>query len=208
MAPVGIRSFSCGVRQHHRMDRRQVLGGVSVLIGSLSGCLSQGDGSQQPTASSTRSKIDSPTQSPTSFSTPSPTRLSESQIDVPSCPELPDSFTSDSASQFAVQFEKAFVARSVLAEQMNVVSVQFPSLSGISASVTTVDETKNGYLVHFPIEPAYTYQADPDSTATVHADMARYTANYYLSHQRILRKEGEGRIDPRDDGVSVQCPSE
>lgn len=203
---VRMPSFFNTVCHRHCMKRRQVLGGVAVLLGSLSGCLSGTEESMGPTASPTRSRTDSPTRSLTLGSTPAPTSPSGSQVDVPPCPDPPDSFTSDSASRFAVQFEKAFVARRTIAEQSNVASVQFPTLSGIGTSETTVDETQNGYLVHFPSEPAYTYRAGLGSTATVHADMARYTANYYLSRQRILRKEADRPVDPREDGASVQCP--
>lgn len=144
--------------------------------------------------------------------TPTSTPDIESQVDLPTCPEKPDSLTQDNVEAFTVQFEKAYSTRVILRENEYVTYVQFKNIAGDYEGELNVDTTEleNGFLVRFDVTTAYGYRPEPKTPETVHADLAPYTANYFISKQRVVRAESEEdtTVDPREVGTEVHCPIE
>ena len=171
------------------MNRRKFLGVVGGIGVSFSGCLGQGSAPAQPT--------DSPTPSPTV----------ESRVEVPACPEKPDSLSRENVLQFAIQFEKAFVTRTVLQEHERVTSIDVDIGDGLTNK--TAIQTDGGWLVRFTVTgPAYRYLPSPNATETAHVDPPLYAANYFITDQTVLRAQAVEAIDPRETGTVVHCPPE
>lgn len=126
-------------------------------------------------------------------------------VEEPPCPERPDSFTSESALTFAIEFEKAIVKREVLQKYERVISIDVDTVDGlVEESATGTDE---GWVVRFTVKgPAYRYHPDPDSTETLHYDPPVYAANYLITDQTILRAQATEAVDPREEGTEVSCP--
>lgn len=145
-------------------------------------------------------------------SAPTATLALESQVNLPPCPKKPDSLTRDNVESFTVQFEKAHSTRVILRENEYVTYVQFKNIAGDYDGELNVDTTEleNGFLVRFAVTTAYGYRPEPKTPETVHADLAPYTANYFVSNQRVVRAESEQdtTVDPREVGTEVHCPPE
>lgn len=128
----------------------------------------------------------------------------EAQVDVPPCPERPDSFTRESVRQFAIDFEKGYVVREVLADDELVVAVNFIDVAG--EPLETVTQVESGWTVHFTVVgPVIRFH--PSHTPP-HKDPSRYVANYFISQQRVHRATTapNKKADPREKGKEVHCP--
>lgn len=171
------------------MHRRQLLrlapGGAALLPGCL----------------------DSFTADPTP-TTPTPTPPIESQVSIPDCPEKPDPLTRENVVEYAVRFENAYVTREILDEHARITSVTFIRPVGDWAE-PSVTESGDGFVVRFGARVSYDQQRY-DSTRARHVDEPNYTANYFVSRERVLRAESgrEESVDPREDGSAVRCPPE
>jgi hypothetical protein len=177
------------------MNRRGFLGTVSGVGIVLAGCLGQGTTPEKPT--------DSLTTSPA----PSPTPGVESDVEVPPCPEKSDSFTRETALEFAMQFEKAYVTRTVLQEHERVTAIDIDIGNGLTNKTAT--QTDDGWLVRFTVTgPAYRYRPTPNSTETAHVDPPLYVANYVISEETVIRAQSVEAVDPRENGTVVHCPPE
>lgn len=176
------------------MNRRrflELMGGVSV---GITGCLGQRTGSNPSSPAS-------PTDSPTATSTPE----AGSQVTIPPCPTKPASLTRDTALQFATQFEKAYLTRTVLRDQERVISVDIDVGSGLTDKTAT--QTDAGWLARFTVTgPAYRYRPDPKSTETAHVDPPMYAANYLITDQRVWRARATEAVNPRQKGTDIVCP--
>lgn len=169
------------------MNRRQVLAGIGGVGASLSGCLDGGAATTQPTDA--------------------PTPAVESQVEVPPCPERPDSFTRETALQFATQFEKSYRIRRTLREREHVVSIFVEIREALTEKTAT--RTDEGWLVRFTVlGPAYRYRPTPSSTQTAHVDPSMTVAHYLLTDRTVFRAVSLDTVDPREAGSAVQCPPE
>lgn len=170
------------------MNRRQLLVAVSGLSLSLSGCFSRGGYSSPSSTGSTPS-------SPTATRTPAVI----SGVQVPPCPERPDSFTRESARQFAFQFEKAALSYQTAREQDGLVSVDV-----VTANESSVTWTDDGWIVRFYVKgPATEYEDGP------HGDPGLFRVHYFISDEKTLKVEAlEGAPNPREQGTEVHCPPE
>ncbi|NLV11458.1 hypothetical protein GOC74_16135 [Halomicrobium mukohataei] len=74
-----------------------------------------------------------------------------------------------------------------------------------SPSVETVPE---GYLAYVPVHGGYYNMKQADSTVTQHADLARYTASYFLNSHVVRRMDDTDRADPRTAGTVIVCDPE
>lgn len=177
------------------MNRRGFLGTVSGVGIVLAGCLGQETPPEKP--------ADSLTTSPPPFSTSGV----ESDVEVPPCPEKSDSFTHELILKFAMQFEKAYVTRTVLQEHERVTSIDIDIGDGLTNKTAT--HTDDGWLVRFTVNgPAYRYRPTPHSTETAHVDPPLYVANYFVSEETVIRAQAVEAVDPRENGTVVHCPPE
>lgn len=170
------------------MRRRTVLAAIGPSVVPLVGCTGLGN---PDTAS-----VDTDTETPT------PTI--ESRVDVPPCPETPDSFTRETALQFATKFEKAYVVRQTLRKKDRIVSISVSI--GEERNVTNADV---GWIVRFTATgPAYRYLPGPSSTETQHVDPAYYGVNYFVSNRTVRRAPAlpTKEVDPRVSGPVLNCP--
>jgi hypothetical protein len=170
-----------------------------VLIGcSLVGCLGPADST---TASPTNTPTDSSTPSQTPASTPAPTTPIEYDIDVPECPERPESFTEDTVGEFATQFEQAYATRDYLREtSRDVVAIR------VDTETPRVNRTSQGWFVNFTASTPAVEWTEPGSNETRHVDPALSTARYFISENSVYRVMNISAVDPRDDGERVYCP--
>lgn len=177
-------------RQYIGMNRRRFLAFSGSYL-ALAGCLEQA-------ATPDRSTTD-----PSSSTTTPPE--TESYVETPPCHERPESFTSESALAFAIEFEKAYVKREVLQTYERVISLDVDIVEGLVEQSAT--QTDDGWLVRFTVKgPAYRYYPDPNSTETRHADPPVYAANYLITDQTIFRAEATEAVDPREEGTEASCP--
>lgn len=180
------------------IDSHNILICVCIAIVLFSGCL--GDGST-PTSQTIESPSSTPTRSTDTPSTPEPTTPIEYGIDVPNCPERPQTFTDESVEQFAMQFEQAYVSRTLLRDtSANITSIR------VSTDDPNSTDVGSGWIVHFSALGPATTSNPPDSTETEHSDPPVYTANYFVSETRIIRLQAVSAVDPREDGERVFCP--
>lgn len=173
------------------MNRRRFLVLVGGVAGSLGGCAGRGRLPGQPT--------ESPTSSPPV----------ESRVEVPPCPEKPDPVTRENVVRFATLFEKAYVTRQILTDQERVTYVDFLTIGQVEDDPNLpLTPTADGFIVRFPVSPAYGYRDDPGTPDTTHADLAGYTATYFITNGTIRRaKATDGTpVDPREKGTVVTCP--
>lgn len=159
------------------------------LLGLVAGC------TEAPGDVSSNSALT--TGSPTEPTTPHVI----SGVSVTPCPERPDSFTRDSARQFAFQFETAYLEHETAREAEGLVSVTVDIVTRKKSSVT---QTTNGWIVRFYVQgPATRYE---DGT---HGDPGTLHVHYYLSDEQTRRVEQfDGEPDPRQRGREVHCPPE
>ncbi|WP_158059256.1 hypothetical protein [Halorussus halophilus] len=174
----------------HRRHALHLLAGTSI---SLTGCLGQNTTPNQ----STTSPAETQTQTP-----PPETRATtdDLQIDVPPCPEKPDTLTRDTALQFARQFEKALVTREVISGQNaeEIISIDV----SIQEDTTEVTRTDDGWVVRFDvIAPAVEYESG-------HTDPGMYVVNYLVTDRNVFRAQATEAVAPRKEGVSVSCVTE
>ncbi|WP_435348529.1 hypothetical protein [Haloarchaeobius sp. HRN-SO-5] len=174
------------------MNRRRFLAAAGGWTLALPGCLGQAAPSNQSTTA-------------TPSSTTSALTGTGSYVEVPTCPERPDSFTSESALAFAIEFEEAIVERDVLQRYERVVSIDVDTVDVLVEESAT--RTDGGWLVRFAVRgPAYRYYPDPNATETRHSDPPVYAANYFITDQTVLRAQAIEAVDPRENGVEVSCP--
>lgn len=159
------------------------------LLGLAAGC-TEAPGDDSSNSATT-------TGSPTGSTTPHVI----SGVSVTPCPERPDSFTRDSARQFAFQFETAYLEHETAREAEGLVSVNADVLTSKESSIT---RTPNGWIVRFYAQgPATRYE---DGT---HGDPGLLHVHYYLSDTKTRRAEQfDGEPDPRQQGREVHCPPE
>lgn len=175
------------------MDRRRFLGFLGGLGGLLAGCTGR---TQQPAADSdpTTTATDEP--SPTD----APTPTGWADLDVPPCPERPETFTEETAASFATQFERAYVTRVTLRDTSYTVT----SIT-VRTDDPTVTATDDGWLVTIDvIGPASRFRREDGTSG--HADPGTYTASYHLSDDAVRRATAVDPVDPRERGTAVTCP--
>lgn len=143
---------------------------------------------------------------------PTATKDIESRVEVPDCPDKPDTLTRESVVPFAVQFEKAYFTRQILEERDAVTYVQFKQIAGVSDDNpdVAVRSAEDGYEVRFSVSVAYGYRPAPRTPESAHADLPGYAATYFLNESLVVRAEarGETPVDPREVGEQVLCPPE
>jgi hypothetical protein len=170
------------------MNRRRLLLAVSGLTLSLSGCSSRGSDSSPASNSSTQN-------SPTGTRRPT----IAPGVSVPECPERPDSFTRESARQFAFQFEKASLSYQTARGKEGLVSVDVTIVTQKRSSVTRADD---GWIVRFYVQGTKTRYEDGS-----HGDPGLFRVHYYISDEKTLRVEAlDSKPDPREQGTEVHCP--
>lgn len=175
------------------MNRRRFLRFAPVGVTVVPGCLGTFNSESTPT-------------------TPTSTPPIESQVTVPDCPGKPDPLTRENVVEFALRFEHAYVTREVLDEHARVTYVTFSAGENVHPdewTEPTVAETADGFVVRFGVRVRHGRRRF-DSTHVKHVDDPPYTANYFVSGERMLRAES-GRdhpVDPRAEGEAVQCPPE
>lgn len=135
--------------------------------------------------------------------TPTATPPVESGVDPVACPDRPSTLTASSVATFVHQFERAYVARRVLARVERVTSFEF-----LSFGVESVTETGDGYRVEVGGFYGYAYYDDATAVATTHADSGTYRATYLVTERAVFRVEHDedDAVDPRTDGERVRCP--
>jgi hypothetical protein len=163
------------------MDRRQFLGVVSCLGISSSGCIGQD------------------TEPPPSF---------DYEVEIPPCPETPDSYSVESVGRFVTQFEKAYLTRLTLQQQREKVT----SIS-VDTGEPAVTKREDGWLARFDMTGPYIeYQPPPGSNETPHADPGSTMVHYLVTEQNLITDQQVFRaisletVDPREEGTVVQCP--
>lgn len=178
------------------MKRRSILStiGVSVSAGFV-GCSVRSDSPATSTADN--ESTDSP---------PISTEAIEAQLDIPSCPDRPDSFTRETAIDFAIQFEKAYIIQEKVREQDRVVDIELDI--GGDALEQTATETPDGWIVRFGVTGPYLeWRVASGATETRHLDPPTYGVNYFISAESVHRVVKLEPVDPRDvDGSAVECP--
>lgn len=176
---------------------------IVLLLVVLAGCLTGPGGSLGTDSPSTAT----PSPTPTPLSTPCPQEPESTDVSVPAWPELPDAFTNETALEYAVQFERAYVTRDTL--QFN--SLDFTTVylnvdtEGDDTNVTRTDE---GWLVHFWVTGPYAeWRTTPGTTeAPDHWDPESYVASYRLTGARVVRETATEPVDPTANGTIIQCP--
>jgi len=167
------------------MNRRHFLRLFSISAVGMSGCLGVTDSSSAP---------------------------DESQVDVPPCPNRPDSFTEENVLQFATQFERAYLSRKTVQRlESRGATVQRVSVSIVEEPVKkTVTQATSGWVARFSVQgPGY-------QTDSVVTSRPTFVVNYLLGEGQILRAENrlpndeppEEFADPREQGTVVHCPPE
>lgn len=115
--------------------------------------------------------------------------------------------TRETALQFAMQFEKAYVTRNVLREHERVIAVDIDIGGGLTGKSAT--QIEDGWLARFTVKgPAFRYRPDSKSTETAHVDPPMYAANYLITGQTVWRAKATEAVAPREDGTEVTCPPE
>lgn len=174
------------------MNRRTVIGAICAIGPSLGGCMGN---SAVP--------VESTEVSPSE--TPPPTDTAHSAVDVPPCPERPDSFTEENVVRFAAAFEESYVTRLTLRKDQH---RRFISISvDADESGADVESTEEGWLVRVPtIGPATVSRVN--ETETRHGDPPMYIANYLITEGKVVRARGTENVDPQETGYTVSCPPE
>ena len=175
--------------QPPRVTRRHVLASMSGLGVAVSGCPTQGDDSS-PT--SNESQSGSPT------ATPTPTVVNG--VEVPPCPDRPDSFTRATVRQFAFRFEKAYNSRETVQGRDDIVSID---VDIVESDENMVVGTNDGWIVRFEVIGPRTQLEDGK-----HGDPPGFRAHYLIVEDTVFRAVSFDDVDPRQEGTEVQCPPE
>lgn len=167
------------------MNRRHFLGLLGTCSMAVAGCLESGSADTPPQANATEP--------------PSSTSASaDSRVEVPPCPDRPESFTHSSVLEFAIQFEKSHLARKTLQGRDDITSIDVR----VTEDLVDKDATRagEGWASRFTvIGPAY-------RTTSGHVDPPLFVANYFIGDERVLRAAGTEAADPREEGTAVDCP--
>lgn len=171
------------------MHRRSLLVAVGSAGVTLTGCLGQG--------SAPESETDTPTEGDVGRCPPAP---DSQDVDVPPWPDHPDSLSRDAATRFAARFEEAYAARQALAETRADVTAVTVRAYESNAEASRAD---GGWEVHFAVrEPTFTHRTPTEGP---HHDPGRYYASYFVSDHEVLRARDTEAVDPRAEGVALDC---
>ncbi|WP_274322309.1 hypothetical protein [Halosimplex aquaticum] len=173
------------------VNRRQVLASASALV-TFGGCV----------AAPGSSDTDSPAPTPAGPAISCPETPENPSVSIPPWPERPNSFTAETAGEFAQQFERAFVVRRTLREtRREIVWIDVDTSPGGEAGVSS---SGDGWVVQFGvIGPNYRH---PPTTTPDHADGGFYTVSYLLTDERVVRATGTEGVDPIENGSAIRCP--
>jgi len=110
---------------------------------------------------------------------------------------IPESLTESAASDYARELERDLVLP----------PPEERSDGHVSIGTVEVEPVEYGFLVTVPVTGGY-YNEASDDDSTVHADLAHYTATYFINENVVRRtKHGDAELDPRDYGEVVVCES-
>ena len=188
-ALLPLPTHSIIMRHKAGVSRRHVLASMSGLGVAISGCLTQGDDSS-PT--SNESQSGSPT------ATPTPTVVNG--VEVPPCPDRPDSFTRATVRQFAFQFEKAYDSQETVQGRDDIVSFD---VDIVESDENVVVGTDDGWIVRFEVIGPKTQLEDG-----LHGDPSWFRAHYLIVEDGVFRAVSLDDVDPQQEGTEVQCPPE
>ncbi|PSQ40080.1 hypothetical protein BRD13_00565 [Halobacteriales archaeon SW_5_70_135] len=123
-------------------------------------------------------------------------------LDLPPCPDRPDTLTGAAALQYATAFEEAYVTRLRIRDRRD--EIASVSNASVRTDEAVVRETDEGWVVRFGVSsPTWEYR---DGS---HADCGGYTTAYLITDQQVLRAGTTGPdnpADPRENGTAVECP--
>jgi hypothetical protein len=162
---------------------------MSGLGVAVSGCITQGDDSP-PVSNGSHSR--------TPTATPSPTEING--VEVPPCPDRPDSFTRATVRQFAFQFEKAYNSQEMVQRWDDIVSID---VDIVESDENIAVGTSDGWIVRFEVIGPRTRLEDEN-----YAHPPRFRAHYFIAEDTIFRAVSFDDIDPREEGTEVHCPPE
>ena len=138
------------------MNRRHLLGLLGTCSAGVTGCLGAESADTPPQTDATEPPASTPT-------------LADSRLELPASPDRPGSFTRSSALEFAVQFEKSYLARRAVQGRDEITSVEVRITEDIAdkGATRTADRWVSRCGV---IGPAY-------QTTGGHVDPSLFVAN-------------------------------
>lgn len=172
------------------LRRRTVLGlaGASAIAGTA-GCLGTLPGQSEDNDGD-------PPDEPESGTNEGDNDDTEPELDIPDCPEKPDSLTDTSVADYATQFEEARQAQMALQNPPDPVK-----RISVSTHEVNTTETDEGWEVHFGRQGPNVDYGD------YHTDGPIQRVAYYVTEDTTLRTAAvEEPLKPQEDGESVECP--
>ena len=169
------------------MRRRNVLKLVGGAGASVAGC------SGPSAAPSPR------TDAPTSSVPP------ETRVEVPPCPESPDTLTAETAGRFASEFERAYRARLLLRRRDGITPpIQFRGLRESPPG----ERDGSGFIIRLNYRLSYQQMSDGQTPVAVDVDLPSESFHYFIGSQQVLRAKTEYNqtVDPLRKGSDVRCP--
>jgi hypothetical protein len=112
---------------------------------------------------------------------------------------IPDQLSEESVAAYAEELERAIVL-----PPEDEISDGYVSIGTVEA-----EQGERGYTATVPVTGGY-YNSTPesDSESTIHADLGRYTASYFVTGQVVRRvKNATAELDARNHGEVVVCES-
>lgn len=199
-------------------SRRAVLGALPTTL--VAGCVAgTGDEPNEAGEPSETSEPSKPSQSRTATGTPSGTGTpyydgecdagehewvdpERDSIEPKALPDDPPAFDEVAVESFVASYEEAYLHNSLLQENTEGV--------GVVVGPVTTEQVPGGFVVSLQSYYYYNEQAvtTGNETATVvHADGPKTMKAYLVTHQRLVRAEGEYNVtpDPRNQGETVEC---
>jgi hypothetical protein len=183
------------------LSRRTVLVALGAALG---GCTAPATTSDTPvetddTATPTDSKTDSETPTATEPAYLDCDRATIAKDLPQEATATPDPLTEDSVLEYVKALEEYLTLPLEDGEPDGYVSI----------GTIEIERVEYGYLATVPVTGGYYNQEQDDSTETVHADLAPYTATYFVNEQVVRRAEdSNSELDPRDYGDVVVCESD
>lgn len=121
-------------------------------------------------------------------------------VEVPPCPDRPDSFTRATVCQLAFQFEKAYNSQETVQGRDDIVSID---VDIVESDENMVVGTDDGWIVRFEVIGPKTQLEDG-----LHGDPGWFRAHYLIVEDGVFRAVSFDEVDPQQEGTEVQCPLE
>lgn len=179
------------------LHRRALLVALATVLG---GCTGTGTPTESPTnteATATATPSDTATATEPGYLACDGVTISKALPEAATA--IPDSLDEERVREYATRLEEY---------------ITLPLKDGepdgyLSIGTVEVEPVEYGSLATVPVTGGYYNYEQDDSTETVHADLAPYTATYFVSERLVRRAEdSSGELDPRDYGAVVVCESD